>query len=251
MTSGADPGPCGPSGDRPTTTVHPGSCLASLVQAPASSSRRDVRRQAAPVVEAREVSRCQSTFAGSPVLREACRRPQRGAFACVQLRVDLRDALVPSPSRHLVQCDRFPEVVRPPRHRPIGQLRARRPPYTQPDLVAVAAGLLETLGLTRAHVVGISMGGGIARSGELDPPTQSEPRFSRAFSNGSDGTRTRDLRRDRPAVCRFSCPSRTATPSPRVCLDAVVYLLARRKVASSGRAPIPQPRMGKSGQRAP
>ncbi|MGH2791739.1 MAG: alpha/beta fold hydrolase [Actinomycetota bacterium] len=44
------------------------------------------------------------------------------------------------------------------------------PPYTGNDLVRDAVGLLDTLGLSRAHVVGISMGGGIAQSMVLDHP---------------------------------------------------------------------------------
>lgn len=44
------------------------------------------------------------------------------------------------------------------------------PSYTGSDLVEDALGLLDTLGLARAHVVGISMGGGIAQSMVLGYP---------------------------------------------------------------------------------
>lgn len=44
------------------------------------------------------------------------------------------------------------------------------PEYTGPDLVADAVGLLDALGLTAAHLVGISMGGGIAQLAALDHP---------------------------------------------------------------------------------
>jgi pimeloyl-ACP methyl ester carboxylesterase len=46
------------------------------------------------------------------------------------------------------------------------------PPYTSTDLVGDAVGLLDTLGLADAHVVGISMGGGIAQSMVLDYPNR-------------------------------------------------------------------------------
>lgn len=42
------------------------------------------------------------------------------------------------------------------------------PPYDQSDLVADADGLLEALGIAQAHVVGISMGGGLGQRLALD-----------------------------------------------------------------------------------
>jgi pimeloyl-ACP methyl ester carboxylesterase len=44
------------------------------------------------------------------------------------------------------------------------------PKYTGPDLVADAVGILDALGVARAHIVGISMGGGAAQFLALDYP---------------------------------------------------------------------------------
>jgi pimeloyl-ACP methyl ester carboxylesterase len=44
------------------------------------------------------------------------------------------------------------------------------PEYTGPDVVEDAVGILDALGVDRAHVVGISMGGGIAQFVALDHP---------------------------------------------------------------------------------
>ena len=44
------------------------------------------------------------------------------------------------------------------------------PPYSLPDLAADAVGLLDAFGLARAHLVGRSMGGGIAMLAALDHP---------------------------------------------------------------------------------
>jgi pimeloyl-ACP methyl ester carboxylesterase len=48
------------------------------------------------------------------------------------------------------------------------------PKYTGPDMVADAVGILDALGVARAHIVGISMGGGVAQFVALDHPDRVE-----------------------------------------------------------------------------
>ena len=58
-------------------------------------------------------------------------------------------------------------------HRDTGQSIAYEPGhpgYTSPDLVDDAVGVVATLGLPRAHLVGMSMGGAIAQLAALDHP---------------------------------------------------------------------------------
>src|SRR5215216_4237605 len=58
-------------------------------------------------------------------------------------------------------------------HRDTGQsvsYEPGRPAYTGDDLIADAIGVIEAVGLTRAHVVGMSMGGAIAQLAALDHP---------------------------------------------------------------------------------
>jgi pimeloyl-ACP methyl ester carboxylesterase len=60
-------------------------------------------------------------------------------------------------------------------HRDTGQSIAYapgKPEYTGDDLVADAAGVIEAVGLTSAHVVGMSMGGALAQLVALDHPAR-------------------------------------------------------------------------------
>ena len=62
------------------------------------------------------------------------------------------------------------------------------PGYTGDDLVADAAGVLDALGVTSAHIVGMSMGGGIAQHLALDYPDRilSLTMLSTSPGSGSD-----------------------------------------------------------------
>ncbi|WP_020578105.1 alpha/beta fold hydrolase [Actinopolymorpha alba] len=61
------------------------------------------------------------------------------------------------------------------------------PGYTQPDLVADALGLLDVLGLARAHLVGISMGGGMAQRIGVEHPERAASLTLISTSPGGPG----------------------------------------------------------------
>lgn len=69
-----------------------------------------------------------------------------------------------------------------------------KPEYTQADLVGDAVGVLDTLGISRAHVVGISMGGGIAQRLVLDHPDRvASVTFISTSPGGPGGASNPDL----------------------------------------------------------
>jgi pimeloyl-ACP methyl ester carboxylesterase len=65
--------------------------------------------------------------------------------------------------------------------------------FTLPDLVADAAGLLDALGLRRAHVLGMSLGGAIAQLLALDHPDRVASLILVSATPGGPGHPTPDL----------------------------------------------------------
>jgi pimeloyl-ACP methyl ester carboxylesterase len=59
-----------------------------------------------------------------------------------------------------------------------------RPPYTLSDMAADAVGLLDHLGISRAHIVGVSMGGMIAQTIVLEHPERVRSLVSMMSSTG-------------------------------------------------------------------
>src|SRR5439155_17923845 len=82
------------------------------------------------------------------------------------------------------------DPLRPPRHRPIGHLRAGTARIPGADLVGDAARVLDAYSIPAAHVVGVSMGGALAQLFALDSPIascrwSSSARLSRCRVSGT------------------------------------------------------------------
>ncbi|MET4920880.1 alpha/beta hydrolase [Streptomyces sp. PSRA5] len=117
-------------------------------------SHSDVPRSATHQVEANGVRLCVQTF-GSPT--DPAILLISGATSSMDGWDEGFCARLAAGGRHVVrydQRDTGQSVVSP----------AGAPDYTFNDLIADVVGLLDTFGVDRAHLVGISMGGGVAQS---------------------------------------------------------------------------------------
>lgn len=94
---------------------------------------------------------------------------------------------------------------------------ALRPPYTLSDMAADSVGVLDALGVARAHVVGVSMGGMIAQRMALAAPDRVASLTSIMSSSGA-----RDLPQADPRLMRimFSRPTNASR-------DAIVAYYVR------------------------
>jgi len=85
-----------------------------------------------------------------------------------------------------------------------------RPPYTLHDMAADAVGVLDTLGVAKAHVVGVSMGGMIAQRMALAAPERVASLTSIMSSSGARGLPQADPRLMRILFSRPANASRDA-----------------------------------------
>jgi pimeloyl-ACP methyl ester carboxylesterase len=102
------------------------------------------------------------------------------------------------------------------------------PPYTPRDLAADAIGLLDALGVRRAHLVGISMGGGIAQIAAREYPDRVVSLTLIATSPGGPGLS--------PMSEEFLAQAEGADPPDWSDRDAVIDYLVDQFRAYAGRS---------------
>ena len=119
---------------------------------------------------------------------------------------------------------------------------AGTPDYGQPDLVRDAVGLLDALSLPAAHIVGISMGGGIAQRIAVDYPDRVTSLTLLSTSPGGPGGPDHP---DLPPMARhlqqrFAAPPAEPDWSDR---DAVIDRIVDGERAFAGSIPTDEPRL--------
>ena len=109
-----------------------------------------------------------------------------------------------------------------------------RAPYSLEDMAQDALGALSALGVDRAHVVGVSMGGMIAQRVAIAAPQRVVSLTSIMSSSGAKG-----LPQAKPEVAR-ALLSRPASDTPEAVVDHYVTLF---KAIGSPGYPVPEPEM--------
>ena len=109
-----------------------------------------------------------------------------------------------------------------------------KPPYTVSDMAADALGVLDSLGIKRAHVVGVSMGGMIAQRVAIAAPDRVLSLTSIMSTSGARGLPQAD-----PKVLRVLL-SRPKSSSPDAVADHYVKLF---RAIGSPAYPTPEPEM--------
>jgi pimeloyl-ACP methyl ester carboxylesterase len=108
------------------------------------------------------------------------------------------------------------------------------PPYSLIDMAADALGVLDALGIQRAHIVGVSMGGMIAQRLALAAPQRCLSLTSIMSSSGARG-----LPQARPEVTRVLL----GRPKSAAANDVVDHVVRLYKAISSPAHPTPEPEL--------